>query len=181
MHFSEIRQTLRRLWKFRSFSSSVVLTLGLGIGATVSVFSIIYAVLITPLPYAHPERLVGVFESKIANDEASRDAFSPANFLDFQQRNQVFTDLAAYCAFQYTLTGSGEPRLLNGAAVSASFFPILGIQPMLGRTFLPDEDSYSSPHVVLLSHGLWVGGFRGDPKIVGRTVSLNAAHTTSLA
>jgi predicted permease len=173
MHFSEIRQTLRRLWKNRGFSSSVVLTLGLGIGATVSVFSIIYAVMIRPLPYADPAHLFSVFQSRVANDEASQDAFSPANFLDFRERSHVFTGLAAYCGFNYNLTGNGEPKRLEGVAVSSDFFTILGIQPMLGRTFLPDEDSYSSPHVVLLSHHLWSGEFRSDPQIVGRTISLN--------
>jgi putative ABC transport system permease protein len=107
MHFSEIRQTLRRLSKNRGFSSSVILTLGLGIGATVSVFSIIHAVLITPLPYEDPSHLFSVFESKMANDEAERDEVSPANFLDFRERNHVFSDLAAYCAFHYNLTGNG--------------------------------------------------------------------------
>ena len=173
MNGSKVRQTIRRLWKNRGFSSSVVLTLGLGIGATVSVFSIIYAVMIRPLPYADPAHLFSVFQSKIANDEADLDGFSPANFLDFRERNHAFTDLAAYCGFHYNLTGSGEPRQLEGAAVSPVLFAILGIQPMLGRTFLPDEDSYSSPHVVLLSHRLWSGEFRSDPQIVGRTISLN--------
>ena len=173
MHFNGIRQTLRRLWKSRGFSSSVVLTLGLGIGATVSVFSIIYAVMIRPLPYADPARLFSVSQSKIANDEADMEGFSPANFLDFRQQNHAFTDLAAYCGFNYNLTGNGEPRHLEGVAVSSAFFSILGLQPMLGRAFLPDEDNYSAPHVTLLSHSLWSGEFHGDPKIVGRTISLN--------
>jgi putative ABC transport system permease protein len=173
MYASKAWQTLRRLWKNRGFSASVALTLGLGLGATISVFSIIYAVLIRPLPYADPAHLVSVFQSKIANDEASLDGFSPANFLDFRQRNQVFTDLAAYCGFHYNLTGSGEPKHLSGAAVSPALFTILGVPPMLGRVFLPDEDRYSSPHVVLLSHELWSAEFRGDPQIVGRTISLN--------
>jgi len=173
MHFGSVRQTLRRLGKNRSFSLSVVLTLGLGMGATLAVYSIIDAVLIQPLAYADPAHLVSVFQSKLANDEASADNFSPANFLDFRERNRVFTELAATCGFHYNLTGNGEPKHLNGAAVSAGLFAILGIQPMLGRTFLPEEDRYSSPHVVLLSHRLWSGEFRSDSEIVGRTISLN--------
>jgi putative ABC transport system permease protein len=173
MHLGKFRQTLRRLSKNRGFSSSVVLTLGLGIGATVSVFSIIYAVMIRPLPYTDPRQLISVFQSKVANDEADLDGFSPANFLDFRAQNHVFTDLAAYCGFHYNLTGHGEPKHLDGAAVSSSLFAILGAQPMLGRTFLPDEDSYSSPHVALLSHSLWSGEFRSDPQIVGNSISLN--------
>jgi putative ABC transport system permease protein len=173
MHLGKFRQTLRRLSKNRGFSSSVVLTLGLGIGATVSVFSIIYAVMIRPLPYTDPGQLISVFQSKVANDEADLDRFSPANFLDFRAQNHVFTDLAAYCGFHYNLTGHGEPKHLDGAAVSSSLFAILGAQPMLGRTFLLDEDSYSSPHVALLSHSLWSGEFRSDPQIVGKSISLN--------
>src|SRR5712691_1101113 len=96
MYCSNVRHTLRRLWNSRGFSLSVATTLGLGIGATVSVFSIIYAVLIEPLPYAHPAQLVSVFQSKIANDEADLDDFSPANFLDFREQNQIFTNIAAY-------------------------------------------------------------------------------------
>ena len=173
MHFSEIRQTLRRLSKNRGFSSSVILTLGLGIGATVSVFSIIHAVLITPLPYEDPSHLFSVFQSNIANNEAERYDVAPADFLDFRERNHVFTDLAAYCAFHYNLTGNGQPRHLSGVAVSPSFFTILGARPVLGRVFLPDEDSFSAPHVVLLSHPLWSSEFHGDPHIVGRAISLN--------
>jgi putative ABC transport system permease protein len=169
----KVRQTVRRLWRNRGFSSSIILTLGLGIGATVSVFSIIYLVMIQPLPYPDSAHLLSVFQSKTGNDEADVEGFSPANFLDFRERNHVFTDLAAYCGFNYNLTGNGEPRHLEGVAVSSAFFSILGIQPMLGRTFLPGEDSFSSPHVVLLSHHLWSGEFHGDPQIVGRTISLN--------
>jgi putative ABC transport system permease protein len=173
MQFGKFRQTLRRLSKNRGFATSVILTLGLGIGATVSVLSIIYAVMIQPLPYAEPGQLISVFESKVANDEADLDGFSPANFLDFRAQNHVFTDLAAYCGFHYNLTGQGDPKHLDGAAVSSSLFAILGAQPMLGRTFLPDEDNYSAPHVALLSHSLWSGEFHGDPQIVGKSISLN--------
>ena len=152
---------------------SVILTLALGIGATVSVFSVIHAVLITPLPYADPSRLFSIFQSKRANDEAAQEDFSPANFLDFRQQNHVFSELAASCGFHYNLTGGGQPRHLSGVATTPALFPILGIRPALGRIFLPDEDRYSSPHVVLVSHLLWSGGFHGDPHIVGKTIFLN--------
>src|ERR1700683_2576756 len=142
MDCGKFQQTLRRLWKNRGFSSSVILTLGLGIGATVSVFSIIYAVMIRPLPYSDPARLVSVFQSKIANDETDLDGFSPARFLDFRQQSHAFTALAAYCDFHYYLTGNGEPKHLEGGATSPGLFAILGVRPMLGRTFLPSEHSY---------------------------------------
>jgi putative ABC transport system permease protein len=151
----------------------VILTLALGIGATVSVFSIIHAVMITPLPYDDPSRLFSVFESKMANDEGEMDGFAPGNFLDLRAQNQTFTDLAAYFGPHFNLTGNGEPRHLRGSAASPGLFAILGAQPMLGRTFLPEEDSYSAPHVVLLSYHLWSGVFHGDTQIIGKTISLN--------
>ena len=151
----------------------MVLTLGLGIGATVSVFSIIYQVMIRPLPYNDPARLVSVYQSKIANDEADSDTLSPANFLDFRERNRSFTDLAAECGFHYNLTGNGEPEQLSGSAISASLFSILGAQPAIGRNFLSSEDRYSSPHVVILSDQLWSGKFHRDPSILGKSISLN--------
>jgi putative ABC transport system permease protein len=173
MRFSEIRQTLRRLMKSRWFSLSVVLTLALGIGGTVSVFSIIDAVLITPLPYHDPSRLFSVFQSKVANDEDDMEGFAPGNFLDVRAQNQTFSDLSAYFGAHFNLTGNGEPRHLSGSAVSPGLFAILGAQPMLGRTFLAEEDNYSAPHVVLLSYHLWSGVFHGDAQIVGKTISLN--------
>src|SRR5260370_41538214 len=99
MPLSGFRQSLCRLIKSRCFSFSVILTLALGIGATVSVFSVIDAVLITPLPYADPSRLFSIFQSKRANDEAEQEDFSPANFLDFRRQNHVFSELAASCGF----------------------------------------------------------------------------------
>jgi len=159
--------------KSRWFSLSVVLTLALGIGGTVSVFSIIDAVLITPLPYHDPSRLFSVFQSKVANDEDDMEGFAPGNFLDVRAQNQTFSDLSAYFGAHFNLTGNGEPRHLSGSAVSPGLFAILGAQPMLGRTFLAEEDNYSAPHVVLLSYHLWSGVFHGDAQIVGKTISLN--------
>jgi hypothetical protein len=120
MHTTQIRQTLRRLWKSRGFSFCVVLTLGIGIGATASVFSIIYAVLLRPLPYFKPAELMSLSASQTPNDETTAYGFSPANFNDFRARNRSFTDLAAYFAMYYTLIAHGEPELLEGTAVSAA-------------------------------------------------------------
>ena len=173
MHLGKIRQTLRRLWKSRGFSFSVILTLGLGIGATASVFSIIYAVLLRPLPYFKPAELVSVSPSKTPNDEATAYGFSPANFTDFRAQNRSLTDLAASFTMHYTLNAHGEPELLEGTAVSAGLFEILGVRPSLGRTFRPEEDSYSAQHVVMLSHHVWVEEFHSDPNIVGKPVALN--------
>ena len=173
MSLAHLRQTFRNLWTHRVFSASVTATLALGIGGTVSVFSIIYAVLLRPLPYASPQGLVSVFQSKLPNDEADESNFSPANFVDFREKNLAFTDLAAYCGFHYNLLTGAEPEQVEGLAVSASFFDILGVRPALGRNFLRDEDSYSSPHVVILSDRLWSEDFHRDPNIVGKSIVLN--------
>ncbi len=173
MPLNQIQQTFRKLWSNRGFSSSVVLTLGLGMGATVTVFSIVYAVLIRPLPYLKPADLFSVFQSKTPNDDATRAGLSPANFTDFRRQNRAFTDLAAYCGFHYTLTGNREPEMLNGTAVSSGLFDILGVHPVIGRNFLPQEDSYSAEHAVILSHRVWSEKFRSDPRIVGKSISLN--------
>lgn len=173
MSLSHLRQTLRNLWAHKAFSASVAITLALGIGGTVSVFSIIYAVILRPLPYANPQELVSVFQSKLPNDEADETTFSPANFVDFREENLALTDLAAYCAFHYNLIARGEPEQVEGAAVSASFFDILGVHPALGRNFLPTEDNYSSPRVVILSNRLWSEDFHRDPNIVGKSIVLN--------
>jgi putative ABC transport system permease protein len=173
MSLSHLRQTFRNLWTHRAFSASVAITLALGIGGTVSVFSIIYAVLLRPLPYASPQELVSVFQSKLPNDEADQTNVSPANFLDFREKNLAFTDLAAYCGFHYNLITRAEPEQVEGAAVSASFFDILGVRPALGRNFLPNEDSFSSPRVVILSDGLWSADFHRAPNIIGKSIVLN--------
>jgi putative ABC transport system permease protein len=173
MSLGHLRQTFRNLWIHRAFSASVAITLALGIGGTVSVFSIIYAVLLRPLPYANPQELVSVFQSKLPNDEADQTNFSPANFVDFREKNLAFADLAAYCGFHYNLIAGAEPEQVEGAAVSASFFDILGVHPALGRTFLQNEDSYSSPRVVILSDSLWSEEFHRDPNIIGKSIVLN--------
>ncbi len=173
MHLGKIRQALRRLWKSRGFSLSVVLTLGLGIGATAAVFSIIYAVLLRPLPYLKPAELMSISLSKTPNDETTAYGFSPANFTDFRAQNRSLTDLAAYFTMHYTLNAHGEPKLLEGTAVSANLFDILGVRPILGRNFRPEEDSYSAQHVMILSHHVWAEEFHSDPNIVGKPVVLN--------
>lgn len=165
--------TLRRLAKNLGFSVPVLLTLSLSIAATVSVFSVIYAVLIRPLPYGHPSRLVELFQSKAPNDQATADPVAPANFTDWREQNRVFSGLVAACGFTYNLTGIGEPENLNGFAISAGYFSVLDVKPILGRDFLPREDSFSAQHVAILSHDLWSGKFHSDPAIVGKSISLN--------
>ena len=170
--------TLRRLANNLGFSLPVILMLSLSIGATVSVFSIVYAVLIKPLPYGDPSRLVAVFESKTPNDEATVDHAAPGNFTDWREQNRVFSGLAASCGFTYNLTGMGEPEHLNGMAISANYFSVLQVKPLLGRDFFPQEDSFSAQHVAILSHDLWSGSSIPIPRSRGKAFRWTAIRFT---
>ncbi|UCC83769.1 MAG: ABC transporter permease [Gemmatimonadota bacterium] len=171
----DVRVSLRSLRKQPGFTLLVVLTLALGIGAPVAIFSLVSGVMLRPLPYEDSDRVVMVWESPPG---FARFAVSPANFLDWREQNQVFEDMAATMRATVNLTGTGEPERLLGHRVSASFFPILGVQPALGRTFLPEEDRPDGERVVVLSHGLWQRRFGSDPNVVGRIVSLDRVSYT---
>jgi putative ABC transport system permease protein len=170
-----VRVSFRALRRRPGFALLVVLTLALGIGAPVAIFSLVSGVMLRPLPYEDPDRVVVVWERPPGRD---RFAVSPANFLDWKEQNQVFEDMAATMRATVNLTGAGEPERLLGHRVSASFFPTLGVQPALGRTFLLEEDRPDGERVVVLSHGLWQRRFGSDPNVVGRTVSLDRVSYT---
>jgi putative ABC transport system permease protein len=171
----DVPVSVRSLRKRPGFALLVVLTLALGIGAPVAIFSLVSGVMLRPLPYQDPDRVVLVWEKPPGG---TRFAVSPANFLDWRQQNRVFEDMAAIAGATVNLTGTGEPERIRGRRVSASFFPILGVPPALGRTFLPEEDQPDGERVVVLSHGLWQRRFASDPNVVGRTVSLDRESYT---
>jgi predicted permease len=156
----------------------VVLMLSLGIGATTVVFSVVNAVLLRPLPFPEPERLVYISER---TPEGQRFSTSDANFLDFRQQQRNLTDLAAI-AFpfrQFSMIGAGEPIRFQGIACTGSMFKVLGVRPLLGRTFLPEEDRPGSDsRVMVMSEGLWKRSFGSDPDVVGRTIALNDGSWT---
>lgn len=173
----DVRQDLlfamRQIKKAPVFAATAVLTLALGIGANTAVFSVVNAVLLKPLPFPEPERLIRV----IASDEQGvRHSTSEPDFIDFREQNRSFSDLAAFSIPfpQLTLQGDGEPERFSGVATTGSLFSILGVSPLMGRTFSPEEDKPGSDsHVVVLSHGLWDRRFGGNPSIVGSTLDLN--------
>lgn len=133
----DVPVSVRSLRRRPGFTALVVLTLALGIGAPVAIFSLVSGVMLRPLPYKDPDRVVLVWEKPPGGN---RFAVAPANYLDWRQQNQVFEDMAAIAGATVNLTGSGEPERIQGRRVSASFFPILGVPPALGRTFLPEEE-----------------------------------------
>jgi putative ABC transport system permease protein len=168
----DLRYGARALRKQPGFSLVVVLTLAVGIGANSTIFSFANGVMLRPLPYAQPERLVLLEETAPQRGVWSMGVSFP-NFLDWRAQNQVFEDIAAYSAGTYTLVGGGEPEQVRGARVSSGLFEILGVAPTLGRTVRPEEDRPGSETVAVLSHGLWQRRFGSEPGVVGQTISVN--------
>jgi predicted permease len=173
----DLRYTFRALGRDRAFTTFAVLIVGLGIGASSTVFSIVNTLLLRPLPFRDPGRLVWIANHNGDDGDMSGATTQVSHFLDFRQQNQSFSDVAAYFAFygvgDNKLTGHGEPERLSGVPVSENFFQLLGVQPQLGRLFTPEECKWNGPKAVLLGHGLWVRRFASDPSIVGRSLRLN--------
>ncbi len=153
------------------FSAVVVFTLALGIGANSTIFSVVNSLLFAPIPYKNADRLVRLFPF---NRRLNLDgAASIPNFVDWQKHNQVFEQMAAYHFEQLNYSGGGEPERLVGYRVSQDFFSVVGVAPVLGRAFLPEEYGAGDNRVALLSHGFWQRRFGGRPDTVGQSVTLN--------
>jgi putative ABC transport system permease protein len=175
----DIRLSLRGLRRSPGFVLFAVLALALGLGANAAIFSVVDAVLLRPLPFRQADRLVEVWE------DASHMGFpkatpAPANLADWKRRNHVFADMEALRGDLRVLTGAGTPEQLEASQVTANLFPLLGVSPILGRNFSPEEDRPGGPHVVLIAYGLWQRHFAGDPAIVGREIWLNNQKYTVL-
>jgi putative ABC transport system permease protein len=169
----DIQSTLRLFRKQPFFTAGVVLMLALGIGATTAIFSVVYGVLLRPLPFPEPDRLVQVWGSVPARGIA-RTSLTEANFWDMRDMNRTFEELGAYHGDSFTLTGDGNPERVNGGRVSVGFFRALGVRPVAGRLFEPGEDDPGAPaERVLLSHGFWTRRFGSDRTLVGRTILLD--------
>ncbi len=170
----DIYYAFRALRRNPGFAAVAVLTLALGIGATTAIFSVVYATLLKPLPFTNPDELVAmsVYIPQLQAKFPSMPV-RPVDFEEFRQSNNVFSGMAAIRERDFNLTDGGEPERLYGARVSASLFPLLGVQSQLGRTFLAEEDTPGRDAVVLISHHLWTRRFGADPQIVNRTLSLD--------
>jgi predicted permease len=172
----DVRYGLRMLAKNPAFTAIAVLALALGIGANSAIFSVVNAILLRPLPYKSPDQLVVIWENA-THLGFPKDTPSPANFLDWRQQSTLFEGMAAFAERSFNLTGVGEPERLDGRRVSANLFAMLGVKPIVGRTFVPQEDQPGTK-VVLLNEGLWKRRFGGDPAVVGRAVNLNGEPYT---
>jgi predicted permease len=181
----DLRYALRSLRKNPAFSIVAVLTLAIGIGTTTSMFSVLHAVLLRPLPYAQPDRLVEIFEVNPLK-RWTRNVASAANYADWRRMNTVFTDVAATNGsgdkgegtFDVFLTGSGEPQRLKALQTTGNLFQVLGAGPMLGRTFTEEETYDGHQRVVILSYSLWRSLFAADPAVVGRPIALSGRTYT---
>jgi len=168
--WQDVRYGLRVLLKNPGFTAIAILTLALGIGANTALFSVVNAVLLNPLPFANPDELVAVYASSPTSEQNS---ISYLNFLDWQKENHSFASLGAFRADDYNMVGAGEPQRVHIHMISAEFFPTLGLQPILGRTFRPEEDKAGAGPVTVISDGLWKRKFASSQDVLGKNVILN--------
>jgi putative ABC transport system permease protein len=178
---NDLRYALRALRRTPGFTAAAVAALALGIGATTTIFTVVNGVLLRPLQYEAPDRLVNIWND-LGQGAQSLPAVSPLDFRDYQERSRTIEDFAAAAEgnvanLRGNLTGEGEPERADVVTVTANFFPLLGVRPALGRQFLPEEEVLNGPHVVMLSDRLWQRRYAGDPSLVGKTIQIDGvAH-----
>ena len=174
-YWQDLRYGARMLLKNPAVSAVAVLTLALGIGANTATFSIVNAVMLRPLPYRNPDRLVSLWTNV---PEHGRWRVTPANFFDLKNQNTVFENMAAFRPMTMTLTGDGEPAQMMGANISPGYFAVVGVEPMLGRPFLPEEYEPGKNFVVILGNAFWQSYFGGDRTIINKTIRLDGLSFT---
>jgi predicted permease len=170
--FQDARYALRMLRKNPGFTAVAVLTLALGIGANTAIFSVVYAVLLKPLPYANPDQLVSAFAAD-TQEGVPEDGTSYPNFEEWRAQNHVFSELATIDFHQLTLTGRGKPSEVNTCVVTPEHFAVLDVKPLQGRVFFPEDGKRGAPPVVIVSENLWRGTLGADPKILGSSIILD--------
>src|SRR5262245_10690528 len=177
---SDLRYGFRALRKAPGFAALAIVVLALGIGVNTAIFSVVNGVLLRPLPFEDPGRLVQLWHVPPAKSFPGMTTFalSAANYLDWQKQNDVFEHSALISGGNFTLTSGNRPEHVFAARVEPDFFRVLGIQPKYGRTFGPDEDQLGKDREVVLSYGLWQSHFGSDPRIVGQTVNFDGQNYT---
>ncbi len=176
--FSAVRYALRSLARSPGFTAAAVTTLALGIAAATVIFSVLHAVVLAPLPYREPARLQVLWERM---DDGKLWRVSPATYRAWRGESRSFEDIAAFGGASVTLTGSGEPETLRGARVSPNYLRVLGVSPIAGRDFAPDDGRAGAPRMVALSRDFWAGRFGADPSILGRTLTFDGQPYTVVA
>lgn len=173
----DVRYALRMLRSSPGFTAVAILTLALGIGANTAIFSVIDSVLLRPLPYGNPGSLVLIWETS-SQPANLRNVVSPPDFLDWRSQNGAFQSMAAIFDERDNLTGTGDPQQVVSQGVSANFFAVLGVNPIMGAGFTAENDQVGHTRVVILSYGFWKERFAGDPAIVGKTIVMNGHPQT---
>jgi predicted permease len=176
----DLRYAARTMLRSPGFTATAVIALALGIGANTAIFSVVNAVLLRPLPFDQPDRLVQVWHTppQATFPGMKEFAVSPANFIDWRNESRGFQAMAAYGFGRYTLTGSGHPEAIRTCAATSGLFSILHVRPLLGRDFLDGEYEPDHDHEVVLSYGLWRSHFGGNPEMVGKNIELNGQAFT---
>jgi putative ABC transport system permease protein len=174
----DIRYGIRSLLKRPGFTAIALIALALGIGANTAIFSLVNAVVLRPLPFPEPERLVWVWGN--IRSGGNRASVSPLDFLDYREQNKTLENLAATVQLPVNITGNGEPERLNASAVTGNYFQTFGVMPVLGRSFTLENEKIGNDQVAVLSHDLWQRRFGGDPGIINKTVVLNGKATQVL-
>ncbi|MBZ5562751.1 MAG: ABC transporter permease, partial [Acidobacteriia bacterium] len=174
--FHDLRYGMRMLAKNPGFTVVAVITLALGIGANTAVFSVVYGVLLRPLPYPEPERIVEI--SRTYRSKYVYSGFTASGFDFWKEHREPFQCLAAATGVGFNLVGAGRPEHIDVLRVSSQYFDVYGVRPFLGRSFSADEDHVGGPNVAVLSFGLWREHFGGDPSAVGRSVLLDGTPYT---
>ncbi|HSY68777.1 MAG TPA: ABC transporter permease, partial [Edaphobacter sp.] len=171
----DLRYALRLLMKNPGFALTAALIMALGIGANTAIFSIVNKVLIEPLPYRDADRIVQIWHTPPQSSFPGMSTFaiSPANFLDWQKQSRLFDKMAIYTGAGVDITGAGKPESIPASPVSTDFFSALGVQPIHGRVFSPDENNPGQNHVVVLSYKFWQTHYANDPGAVGKTINLD--------
>jgi putative ABC transport system permease protein len=173
---TDLRYAFRQLIKSPSFTAIAILTLALGIGACTAIFSVVNTVLLRPLNYPEPDRIVSIRETNLPQFPVF--SVSPPNYLDWEKQTKSYEYLAAYTGADLNLTGDGEPQQLSGLKATAHYFDVYGVKPILGRMWLPEEDAQGKDHVVVLSYHFWQRVFGGAADVVGRSIQLNGEPYT---
>ncbi len=172
---NDMRYGSRMLIKSPGFTLIAILTLALGIGANTALFSVVNGVLLNPLPFPHADQLVAFYQSK---PNFERGSLTYPNFVDLRNQSQTFAAMAVYREDGFNLTGVGQAELLRAETVSADFFSLLGVKPVVGRTFKPDEDGPGAPRVALISSDLWKRKFGSSPEVLGKMITLDGVGYT---
>ncbi|HXV60584.1 MAG TPA: ABC transporter permease [Vicinamibacteria bacterium] len=176
MGLRELRHVVRKLLRTPGFTSVSILTLALGIGANAAIFSVVNGVLLKPLPFREPERLVGIWHKGFGFEGGVTQ--SPATYFTYREENQVFEDVGMWDNDFVTVTGLEEPERVDAILVTDGTLPILGVEPSLGRSFTPEDDAPGSPETVILSNGYWRSRFGGSADVLGSTLTVNGRPMT---